>query len=336
MDSPICHYLLNVKDHFTRQVYLKPLTSKSAAEVAHELGHYYSMFGYPIIFHTDNGTEFKAEVLQKLKELNPVCFTVKGKPRTPREQGSVERSNSDIKAIIAKSVKEKRDSVTNPEEKKKISWTTEYQLAMRSVNASKSKGLGQVTPYEHIFSMHYHEPMWSHLDQMNNLDIDNFDDLLQFIGPHEKERLIKMERIDVNDGIMEDVETFLNTMSKPASYTKKPILQQNNSAKKPVIQVTQEEDDRKMPAKVQYPSHTHPTHPAAQKYIDFDDSCDENNNDNTTASSLSLPIPKHVSSKSKKTGPKKKKRNFQPHQAQIMIRTQVHPLALYQKHTTVC
>jgi hypothetical protein len=45
----------------------------------------------PRILHTDNGKEFTGKVLTKsMKENSPSMVTVTGRPRTPRDQGSVE------------------------------------------------------------------------------------------------------------------------------------------------------------------------------------------------------------------------------------------------------
>jgi hypothetical protein len=46
------------------------------------------------IFDTDNGKEFMAQlVVDLMKQNNPNCFIVTGRPRTPRDQGSVESAN---------------------------------------------------------------------------------------------------------------------------------------------------------------------------------------------------------------------------------------------------
>jgi transposase InsO family protein len=58
------------------------------------------MMGYPLILHTDNGTEFVAkDVMEFVKDLDPSITTVHGRPRKPNEQGSVERSNRTLKDI---------------------------------------------------------------------------------------------------------------------------------------------------------------------------------------------------------------------------------------------
>ncbi len=57
-------YILVCVDHFSRFVVLAPLRDKSAATVAHALvSHLICPYTTPRVFLTDNGTEFKNQVL---------------------------------------------------------------------------------------------------------------------------------------------------------------------------------------------------------------------------------------------------------------------------------
>jgi hypothetical protein len=51
-------WIMVVKDHFTKLVYLRALPYKEAILVAHELSHIMGLLGFPLVFHTDNGGEF--------------------------------------------------------------------------------------------------------------------------------------------------------------------------------------------------------------------------------------------------------------------------------------
>eukprot|EP00980_Cylindrotheca_fusiformis_P009325 scaffold2047_cov129-Cylindrotheca_fusiformis.AAC.4 len=157
--TPVYQWLLVVKDHFTRLVYLTPLFTKSAKGVARALDQYYSQVGYPLVFQTDNGGEFEAEVLECLKRLNPYCRTVTGRPRTPRDQGSVEKANQAIKRIIARMTAAARFILQSPEEKKKITWVTQIPCAMRAMNSMQSKGSNEVSPYRMVYGTGYHDPL---------------------------------------------------------------------------------------------------------------------------------------------------------------------------------
>ena len=55
-------WIMTTKDHSTRLTHLTALPLKQAKFVAHELDQLMGLIGYPIIFHTDNGTEFIAKV----------------------------------------------------------------------------------------------------------------------------------------------------------------------------------------------------------------------------------------------------------------------------------
>ena len=57
-ESPICLWLLVVKDHFTRFTILQPLMKKEASHVALEIDFICSIIGYPIIFQTNNYLRF--------------------------------------------------------------------------------------------------------------------------------------------------------------------------------------------------------------------------------------------------------------------------------------
>ena len=81
------------------------LPNKSSKVIAHELNHFFSSIGCPIILHSDNEKVFinSNEVMNILIDLNPAMkhlkgsiinkreitdiITVTGRRRTPRDQG---------------------------------------------------------------------------------------------------------------------------------------------------------------------------------------------------------------------------------------------------------
>jgi hypothetical protein len=65
-NSPTMKWLLVIKDHFTRFVYLTALPTKHADHVAAEVAKFFALFGYPLVWHTDNGKEFIAEIVMKI------------------------------------------------------------------------------------------------------------------------------------------------------------------------------------------------------------------------------------------------------------------------------
>ena len=61
----------------------------------------FPLFGVPSTLLSDKGTEFTAHVISESKDFWPALVVVRGKSRHPQSQGSVERSNSDIKDMLA-------------------------------------------------------------------------------------------------------------------------------------------------------------------------------------------------------------------------------------------
>ena len=96
-------WLMVVKDHFTKLVYLRALPSKHAVNVSRELEHLFGFIGYPLTFHTDNGNEFTpaSEVMDMIRNLNPSCKTITGRPPTPHVQGSVENAKKSVKRALS-------------------------------------------------------------------------------------------------------------------------------------------------------------------------------------------------------------------------------------------
>ena len=89
---------MTLKDHCTRIGWLV-----GAAFVVHKLKMIMCFIGYPVIYHTDNGSKVLvkgAQIIAMLKDTNPSIVTVTGRVRRPSDQGSVEVVNSSVKAVI--------------------------------------------------------------------------------------------------------------------------------------------------------------------------------------------------------------------------------------------
>ena len=57
----------------------------------------------------DNGKEFIATlVVEMMMRHNPNCFIVTGRPRTPRDQGSVENANKLVKQVLMSFSRQRR------------------------------------------------------------------------------------------------------------------------------------------------------------------------------------------------------------------------------------
>lgn len=93
-------WLLQYQDHLTKFCFLRPLKSKQAKEVAIEILKIFLEVGCPHILQSDNGGEFTASVLKEIVSLWPACKIINGGPIYPQSQGSIERSNQDLKNMI--------------------------------------------------------------------------------------------------------------------------------------------------------------------------------------------------------------------------------------------
>lgn len=148
------NWLMNVKDHYSKLSGLMSLPKKKAKYVAFELDRHFGLVGYPLIFHTDNGNEFVArQILDMLAEINPLIITVTGRPRTPRDQGSVERSNQMVKRILLDMCAQRR------KEGKDDNWTMLLGQVTAQLNSHRTRQANSVEAYKLVFGTAYHLPI---------------------------------------------------------------------------------------------------------------------------------------------------------------------------------
>ncbi|CAF3791028.1 unnamed protein product, partial [Rotaria socialis] len=133
-------FILNYQDHFTKFCILRPIKSKTAAEVAYNLLDIFTTFGAPAILQSDNGREFVAKVIEELALIWKDLEIVHGKPRHPQSQGSVERSNQDTKQLLGTLTHENN--------------STKWAEGLRFVQFQKNSGFHRVlnnSPYAVLF-----------------------------------------------------------------------------------------------------------------------------------------------------------------------------------------
>ena len=80
---------------------MRPLKSKTAAEVTYNRLDIFLILGAAMILQSEYGREFTASIITELKSLWPDLKIVHGRPRHPQSQGSVERANADVKEMLA-------------------------------------------------------------------------------------------------------------------------------------------------------------------------------------------------------------------------------------------
>jgi transposase InsO family protein len=123
-------WVLTIKDHATRLMYLCALPWKRPDLIAYKLQEIFGLIGYPKIFHTDNGKEFTAKSFLKfLRHLNPNVLTVTGRPRRPRDQGSIENINKFVKRVLGMGLSERREAGENP------NWTEVFGSVAATINS---------------------------------------------------------------------------------------------------------------------------------------------------------------------------------------------------------
>lgn len=203
-------WLLVVKDHLSRLVYCQPLRAKRADMVSFELDQLFSFIGYPLIFQCDNGKEFQGAVLEMLRTANPMTTTINGRPRTPRDQGSVERANQGIKNIIASMVLQCRSQLKTEEEKAGVTWAHVLGTAMRVMNTLMNRGNNGLMPYRVAFGQDYHEPMYAQLTpkQLTDLSVPaTMENRMSIMDSSFKERMKQVGEL-VRPGLEEDEYNF--------------------------------------------------------------------------------------------------------------------------------
>jgi hypothetical protein len=93
-------FIMVYQDHLTKFVLLHALKNKTAQEVAQKLVDIFTIIGAPSILQSDNGWEFRNQIVESLKSIWPELKIVHGKPRHSQSQGSVERANQDIENML--------------------------------------------------------------------------------------------------------------------------------------------------------------------------------------------------------------------------------------------
>jgi len=146
----VMRFLMVVKDHFTKYVWLRPIQRKEATLVSSELHILFHEIGFPTVFHGDNGTEFINElVYNTLVEANPDIVTVSGTNYTSRRQGlGGENSNQSIKNLILSEVFASRAKYAD----KDVDWVQVLPQVTSAMNSIVGHKKSEVTPYCRVYA----------------------------------------------------------------------------------------------------------------------------------------------------------------------------------------
>jgi len=101
------HWILYLKDHFSKYSFLYFLTDKTAAGVTRCIAQWLGIVGIPKILQCDNGKEFKGVLLVLLKKYG--VKIINGRLRHPQTQGLVEQANGVVKKKLRAWLAEHKD-----------------------------------------------------------------------------------------------------------------------------------------------------------------------------------------------------------------------------------
>ncbi|VEN35518.1 unnamed protein product, partial [Callosobruchus maculatus] len=196
-------WLLNYQDHLTKFLFLRPLKTKTANEVANELLKIFLEIGAPSILQSDSGREFTASVISEMVKIWPSLKILHGRPRHPQSQGSIERSNQDVENMLRAWMHDHSSK----------NWSLGCYFVQFQKNSSYHKVIGR-SPYKALFGVDPKagfSPMNLPRDLLD--EVENEDDLRMLEEEHmENNNLQKELQSDVVIGdlnnmiLMEEME----------------------------------------------------------------------------------------------------------------------------------
>ena len=133
-------YILLVMNHFIRYAQAYATKNKAAQTVADKLYNDFILrFGYPMLFHHNQGAEFENQLLKSLEKLCGIRHA-RTSPYHPQGNGQVERFNQTLLSMLR----------TLPEEKKSR-WKDLLNKVVHAYNSSKHATTG-FSPFHLLFS----------------------------------------------------------------------------------------------------------------------------------------------------------------------------------------
>lgn len=136
------NYIFHYQDHFTKFSLLEPLKFKRAADIVHLLHKIFSIFGAPKILQSDNGCEFSTS--STISKSWPNVQLVRGAPRHPQSQGSVERANGDIENMLKSCIAEHNEDISDTD------WIIYLNRVQFAKNIVYHRVIG-MSPYKAVF-----------------------------------------------------------------------------------------------------------------------------------------------------------------------------------------
>ena len=132
-------WILRYVDHHSGFAHVACLKKKTSLLVGRALIKIMSTAVIPQVLQSDNGGEFLGKCLEYVKKYFASTNIVKGRPRRPRTQGSVERGNAPFKKALHQWI------IENPTE----SWSQiGAYVVNKSINSRPGENRAQKSPYE--------------------------------------------------------------------------------------------------------------------------------------------------------------------------------------------
>ena len=125
------------------------------------------IYFFVFLFNSDNGKEFIVTVVVDiLKESNPNCYIVTGRPRTPRDQGSVESATMVVRQVLKCILSE------NCLQSIKVNWTKLLGQVMAVCNSHSGIRKNSVSSYKAVFGQKYHQQLKYNMSEMHECKYD--------------------------------------------------------------------------------------------------------------------------------------------------------------------
>ena len=158
-------WLLHVIDHFSKFTWLFPLKRKKTNEVVQALEKLFWSIGFPATLHSDNGGEFKSQMMSDFCQRHHIR-QVHGAPRNTSTQGLVERNN--------RTVKENMSNILEEQKKDFREWCQILDETAYKKNISYHRAI-KTSPYQVVFGITPHkERNIRNVAEVEDSDRENF------------------------------------------------------------------------------------------------------------------------------------------------------------------
>ena len=140
-------YLLVIQEHFSKFCMAYPLRNKNAETVLKKIKKFFSYYGEPEEFGSDNGMEFVDSLLINFLNSKNIDF-IRGMPYNPHSQGSAERLHQTLKKSLFAVYNE---FLTNNDKSEKFDIKSEVLSICNNYNSIKHNAT-QYPPIKIFFS----------------------------------------------------------------------------------------------------------------------------------------------------------------------------------------